>query len=209
MAVFAEHNLEILRVLTVTRSTRSPNTASIWSTWSIFSRKYTTLLPGTRSITGGAKYQYILVLLRLPRVLFLCSSVFLSFRFALGCTSTGILFYAVVLFCFACHIISLRKGHDTSSISFYLFAYYQVFDYLLIFFISLSLSFFCHCIVYSAVVILLSTRTALQCSVSVSWFCDRRACISLGGRIGADNGWVCWMSTGTKHGLTWTIHSIT
>ena len=37
-------------------------------------------------------------------------------------------------------------------------------------------------------VIALSTLlTALQCSTSVSCFCDRRACISLGGKIGTGN----------------------
>ena len=30
--------------------------------------------------------------------------------------------------------------------------------------------------------------TALQCSISVSWFSDHRACISLGGRISTDTG---------------------
>ena len=30
--------------------------------------------------------------------------------------------------------------------------------------------------------------TTLVCSISVSWFCDHRACISLGGRIGTDTG---------------------
>ena len=38
-------------------------------------------------------------------------------------------------------------------------------------------------------VIALSTLlTAIQCSISVSWFCNHRACISLGGRIGTETG---------------------
>ena len=35
----------------------------------------------------------------------------------------------------------------------------------------------CHCNVYALL-------TTLQCSFSMSWFCDNRACISLGGGIG-------------------------
>ena len=37
-------------------------------------------------------------------------------------------------------------------------------------------------------VIPLSTLLTLVCSISVSWFCDHRACISQGGRIGTDTG---------------------
>ena len=36
-----------------------------------------------------------------------------------------------------------------------------------------------------------NNSTALRCSIiAVSWFCDHRACISLGG-IGTDTGCVC------------------
>ena len=65
----------------------------------------------------------------------------------------------IVWFCLS----HLRGGHDTS---FYLF----------ILFVSLSLSLF-------SVIAWATLLTALQCSISVSWFCDYRACISLGGRM--------------------------
>ena len=54
-----------------------------------------------------------------------------------------------------------------------------------LFFFLLLFCFFVFFVIFS--VIALSTLlTALQCNISVSWFCDHRACISLGGRIGAD-----------------------
>ena len=108
--------------------------------------------------------------LRLSQRCFRCASVFLSFPLALGRT-------LLVLFCLS----HLRGEHDTSII--YLF--YCV----TCFFVSFDLS-----------VIALSTLiTALQCSISVSWFCDHRPGISR--RKNRHGHGVRWMSTGRKNGL--------
>ena len=113
--------------------------------------------------------------LRLSQRCFRCASVFLSFPLALGRT-------LLVLFCLS----HLRGEHDTSII--YLF--YCV----TCFFVSFDLS-----------VIALSTLiTALQCSISVSWFCDHRPGISR--RKNRHGHGVRWMSTGRKNGLMWRTH---
>ena len=103
---------------------------------------------------------------------------------------------AAALFCFVCHISGgarhLLFKLLPRSISFHHFFLFNLFN----FFVSLSLSFFSVCqrirIAISSIcmpclsyparwpVIALSTLiTALQRSISVSWFCDHRACISL------------------------------
>ena len=45
--------------------------------------------------------------------------------------------------------------------------------------------------------------TAFQCSISMSWFRDHKACISpLIGLKDLHRHWVCWMPTGRKNSLT-------
>ena len=115
----------------------------------------------------------LLVLLRLPRVLFVVlqfSGPFLSLLVELR------LCY-FVLFCLS----HLRGEHDTS---FYLFI---LFLFVSCLFRSFSLPL--HCLLY-----LLHYNV-----VSVSSFCDCRACVSR--RKNRHGHWVCWMSTGRKNGL--------
>ena len=105
----------------------------------------------------------LLVLLRLPRVLFVV------LRFSCPFLSILVVFclsYCIVLFCLS----HLRGG----ARHFFLFI-------LFIIFVPLFLSFF-------SLIALSTLLTALQCSISVSSFCDYRAYISLGGRIGTDTG---------------------
>ena len=117
-------------------------------------------------------------LLRLPRRCFCCASVFLSFPVALGRT----LCCCIVLFCLS----HLRGGHDTFFFSFFLFL--CLFRFSLcqrIWIASICVSYLSYPVRWQ-VVALSTVLTALQFGISVSWFCDHRACISLGGRIGTD-----------------------
>ena len=114
----------------------------------------------------------LLVLLRLPRVLFVV------LRFSCPFLSLLVVFCLLhiymLLYCFVLSVTS-PGGHDTS--------FYYLFIYLFIILFVLFVS----SVVISAVA--LSTLiTALQCSISASSFCEHRACISLGGRIGTDTG---------------------
>ena len=55
-----------------------------------------------------------------------------------------------------------------------------------------SSSIFMSCVAYPVrrwqAIALSTLLIALQCIISVSWFCDHRACISSGGRVGTDTG---------------------
>ena len=102
-----------------------------------------------------------------------------------------------VLFCLS--ITSISEGARHQFFFFFLVLYY----FYHVIFVSLSLSFFSvnasgllrsfcmHDVSYPVrwhVIALSTLLTALQCSISVSWFCNHRTCICLGGRIGTDTG---------------------
>ena len=116
-------------------------------------------------------------MLRLPQRCFCCSSVSLSFPSAVG----RILFtiYVVLQFCLSTTCTHC-PGEPRHLLFFNLyFIFYR--------FVCLFVSF----VLLSAINVALSTLlTALQGinSISVSWFSDHRACISLWG-IGADTGY--------------------
>ena len=48
--------------------------------------------------------------------------------------------------------------------------------------------------------------TTSQCIISVAYFCEHRACTSLGPK-NRHAQWVCWMSTGRNNGLMWRTHT--
>ena len=107
--------------------------------------------------------------------------------------------YSVFSYC-CCSVLPATSpgGHDTSW--FILFYYVILFFHVFlrpfrsslcqrIWIASICMSYLSYPLPWQ--VIALSTHlTASRCTgrISVSWFCDRRACISLGGRIGTDTG---------------------
>ena len=121
-----------------------------------------------------------------PRVLLLCFGFPVSFRLALGRS-----LFIYIVFSFVCQISGEGRTH--------LFISFAV----CFFFSFLSLSFFpsLHCG--------LSCLLHSQCSISLSRFCDHRACTYLSTSINIlrsrrnnrHGHWVCSMSTGRKNGL--------
>ena len=134
-------------------------------------------------------------MLRLPRTaasspkMFCCASVFLSFSFGLGRT----LFSRTVLFCLP-HLRGCTTPFSLCCISHIYIYIFQLF--LCPFRFSLCQRMWNSdiCMPYLSypvrrhVIPVYTSLTSLVCCISVSWFCDRGACIFLGGRIGTDTG---------------------
>ena len=121
--------------------------------------------------------------------------VFVDLRFSCPFLSLLVVFYIccprIVLFC-----LSHLRGGTTPLFLFYGFCTWYCFFF--VFFlcpfrfslcqrIRIATWLLCR-IQYDGFIALSALLTALQCSISVPWFCDHRACISLRGRIGTDTG---------------------
>ena len=104
--------------------------------------------------------------------------------------------FLALLFCFACLISGgvRRLLFYFILILFYYFIFSFVSQSPFRFSLCQRIWIACFCMPYLSdpvrrhVIPLSTLLTTLVCSISVSWFCHHRACITLGGRIGTDTG---------------------
>ena len=88
------------------------------------------------------------------------------------------------MFCFVCHF----SGGGTSLFIFFFLVSY-VFPLCQRILIAICMSYLSYSVRWHAIALsTLLTALPVHRNISVSWFCDHRACISPGGRIGTDTG---------------------
>ena len=121
--------------------------------------------------------------------------VFVVLRFSCPSLSPLVLLcFLVLLFCFACHIFGGARHLLVYSISFHFFSYFFFCFFVPFVFLFVNASGLLASVCRACRT--QSDGTSFHCLlcllrqyvVFVSWFCDHRACISLGGRIGTDTG---------------------